>query len=210
MSVASALAASLAVAAPVSAQQTPPPGPQAASDAVATAAAALEPSGESAPAPDATVAMNVLAAALPELEGAERRRARSLLARPTDGAADQFRDGYPPNAPVAAAESPHFCVYWVNNPAYPDAPDLADGNGNGTPDYVEAILGIAEFSYSVEVAPGHLGWAPPKPDTEGCGTDPRGPPGAPQTGGGRIRAGHDAALRSLDPRAPRTEAVPAQ
>ena len=173
MSAAAAVAASLAVAASAAAQQQqPPPGPQAASDAVATAAAALEPTGEPAPAPDATVAMNVLAAALPELEGAERRRARSLLARPTDGAADQFRDGYPPNAPVAAAESPHFCVHWVNGPAYPDAPDLTDGNGNGTPDYVEAILEIAEFSYSVEVAPGHLGWAPPKPDTEGCGADP--------------------------------------
>ena len=81
-----------------------------------------------------------------------------------------------PAAPIATAESPHFCVFWVSDPGFPDAPDLADANGiadgDGVPDYVEALLAIAEHSYAVEVAPGPLGWAPPKPDTEGCGADP--------------------------------------
>jgi hypothetical protein len=167
------VAASLTMAAPAFAQQPPQaPGAQAASEALAVAEATLEPPGTPEPAGEATLAMNALAAALPELEGAERRRARSLLARPTDGAADQFRDGYPPNAPVAFAESAHFCVYWVNDAGFPDAPDLTDSDGDGFPDYVEAILEIAEHSYSVEVAPGALGWAPPKPDTQGCGADP--------------------------------------
>ena len=167
------VAASLAMAAPAFAQQPPQaPGAQAASEALAVAAATLEPQGQAGPAAEATLAMNALAAALPELEGAERKRARSLLARPTDGAADQFRHGYPPAAPVAVAESPHFCVYWVNDPGFPDAPDLTDGDGDGIPDYVEAILEIAEHSYSVEVEPGALGWLPPKPDTQGCGGDP--------------------------------------
>jgi hypothetical protein len=172
---AAAVAASLSAAAPALAQQPPaPPGPQAAADALETAATALEPQGDPAPAPDPTVALNALAAALPALEGAERRRARSLLARPTDGAADQFRDGYPANAPISSAESPHFCVHWVNDARFPDAPDLSDGDADGVPDYVEAIVEIAEFSYSVEVAPGVLGWEPPKPDKEGCGADPSG------------------------------------
>jgi hypothetical protein len=167
------VAAGLAVAAPAFAQQPPQaPGAQAASEALAVAAATLEPQGTAEPAVEATLAMNALAAALPELEGAERKRARSLLARPTDGAADQFRDGYPPSAPVAVAESAHFCVYWVNDPRFEDAPDLTDADTDGVPDYVEAILEIAEHSYSVEVAPGALGWAPPKPDTQGCGADP--------------------------------------
>jgi hypothetical protein len=167
------VAASLALATPALAQQPPQaPGPQAASEALAVATATLEPQGQAGPAAEATLAMNALAAALPALEGAERKRARSLLARPTDGAADQFRHGYPPAAPVAFAESPHFCVYWVNDAGFPDAPDLTDGNGDGIPDYVEAILEIAEHSYSVEVEPGALGWLPPKPDTQGCGGDP--------------------------------------
>ena len=65
---------------------------------------------------------------------------------------------------------------WVNAPGFEDSPNLADANGladgDGTPDYVESLLAIAEYSYSVEVAPGAMGWAPPKPDKVGCGADP--------------------------------------
>lgn len=135
------------------------------------------PPGVGAPeALDATAALNALAASYGQLQGADRRRARGLLARPTDGQADQYGDGYPANAPLASAESPHFCVHWVNDPTKEDAPSLVDANGvadlDGIPDYVEAILEIAEYSYSIEVAPGALGWEPPKPDNAGCGADP--------------------------------------
>lgn len=140
------------------------------------AEAALEPGPAAEPEREATLALAELAAAVPALQGAERRRARGLLERPTDGKTDLYGDGYPAGAPVASAESPHFCVFWVNAPGYPDSPNLADVDGNadgdGIPDYVEAMLSIAEFSYSVEVAPGPLGWRPPKPDKEGCGADP--------------------------------------
>jgi hypothetical protein len=122
------------------------------------------------------VALNDLAAAVPQLEGAQRRRAEALLARPTDGAGDQYGDGYPNTAPVVAAQSAHFCAFFVNDPSFADAPDLTDGDGaadgDGVPDYVEQILEIAEFSRAVEVAPGPLGWQPPKPDADGCGADP--------------------------------------
>ncbi len=169
----------LATAVPAFAQQPPVVAtPAAAAEALAAAEQALEPAtaGEPAVATDASVALNGLAAAYPELGDRDRRRARGLLARPTDGAADQFGDGYPATAAIASAESPHFCVFWVSDPEFPDAPDLADANGtfdgDGVPDYVESVLTIAEHSYAIEVTPGPLGWAPPKPDLEGCGADP--------------------------------------
>jgi hypothetical protein len=169
-----AAAACLLAATPASAQQpAAPPGAESASEALANAAATLDPGAGDPPQVDASVAMNELAAALPQLEGTQRVRARSLLARPTDGAADQFRDGYPPGAPIAFAASDHFCVYWVADPSRSDAPALTDVGGEiGIPDYPEAILAIAERSYAIEVAPGALGWAPPRPDTQGCGEDP--------------------------------------
>jgi hypothetical protein len=118
------------------------------------------------------VARNQLAAALPAREAAQRRRAEALLARPTDGSGGDPFGGYPPGAPIASAESPNFCAFWVNDPAFADAPNLTDSSADGVPDYVEQILSIAEHSRSVEVAPGPLGWAPPKPDAAGCGADP--------------------------------------
>ena len=172
---ATALAGSLLASAPAVAQQPPSaPTPSEAAEALDNAEDALEP-GPGAPPPAPTVALNQLAASLPVLEGAERRRANGLLARPTD-ANDRYGDSYPAAAPVASTESPHFCVFWVNDPAYEDAPNLADSDGiadgDGVPDYVEAMVAIAEHSYAVEVSPGPLGWRAPKRDRGGCGADP--------------------------------------
>ena len=130
------------------------------------------------PAADATVALHELAAAVP---GARRRRAprarAALLARPTDGADDPLRrrlsgrraGSRAPRARTSASSG-------STTPGFDDAPDLTDANGvadgDGIPDYVEALLAIAEYSYAIEVAPGPLGWKPPKPDKEGCGADP--------------------------------------
>ncbi len=175
-----------ALAAPAMADdESPPAEPQVdvsqseASAILDTAEATVVPESappDAEPAVDATAALHDLAVTYPELAGAERRRAEGLLARPTDGSADPLRDGYPKPAPIASAESPHFCVTWVNAGGYEDAPNLTDANGiadgDGTPDYVESVLSIAEYSYSVEVAPGTMGWAPPKPDKVGCGADP--------------------------------------
>ncbi len=166
-----ALVATFVLASPAAGQQPiVEPSSAEAETALDDAEEALD-GDRSAAAPDASVALNNLAGSYAELDGADRDRARSLLARPTDGAADQYRDGYPPGAPVASAESPHFCVFWVNDQGYDDAPSLTDSNGNGVPDYVESILAIAEASYSVEVTAGAMGWQPPKPDRTGCGSD---------------------------------------
>ena len=157
--------ASLALAAPAVAQdagELPPidPGPADPGQALDTAQATLAP--ETAPAgaeptTDATMALHDVALAYPELDGADRARARSLLSRPTDGNADPIGFGYPPAAPIASAESAHFCVFWVSAPGFPDAPNLTDANGindtDGVPDYVESIQEIAEYSRSIEVIP---------------------------------------------------------
>ena len=178
--IAAALAAPAAADdAPVATDPQVEVSPSDASAILDTAEATVAPESAAAGAAaafDATAALHDLATAYPELAGAERRRAKALLARPTDGSADPLRDGYPKEAPIASAESPHFCVTWVNAPGFEDSPNLADANGladgDGTPDYVESLLAIAEYSYSVEVAPGAMGWAPPKPDKVGCGADP--------------------------------------
>jgi hypothetical protein len=170
------VAVALSVTASASAQQ-PPVEPTAAEAAgaldEAQAALAPEPGATGAvAAADPSVALNQLAAGYSELGRADRRQARGLLARPSDGAADRYGDGYPDGAPVATAESEHFCVFWVNAAGAKDAPDLTDANANGVPDYVESILSIAEYSYTVEVTPSPLGWQPPKPDKQGCGSSP--------------------------------------
>jgi hypothetical protein len=106
-----------------------------------------------------THALHDLAARLPALRGEERRRGEGLLARPTDGAADPFQDGYAvPEAPPHC--SPHFCVHYVSSTA--DAPSLEDAGGNGVPDYVETMANEFETAHAVEN--GQLGWRLPVPD----------------------------------------------
>jgi Family of unknown function (DUF6055) len=105
-----------------------------------------------------TTTLLALSRSLPSLGPAERRRAKALLARPTDKP-DPDAHGY------TVAEAPpfcsaHFCVHYVASTI--DAPNPQDGNGNGVPDYVEGVDAVAEASYSVEN--GSLGWRPPKPD----------------------------------------------
>jgi hypothetical protein len=112
---------------------------------------------------DLSPVLRQLAIRLPHLTGAERRQAQSLLARPTDGAADPQDSGYTsPEAAASPSCSAHFCVHWVDAAGDPDAPDPADGNGDGVPDYVDTTLSTAEQSYSVEN--GQLGWRAPKSD----------------------------------------------
>jgi hypothetical protein len=110
---------------------------------------------------DLTPLLRELASRLPGLHGSERRQAQTLLARPTDGAADPQQSGYTePEAAGSPSCSAHFCVHWVG--ASEDAPDLADSNGNGIPDFVEATTTAAETSHSVEND--QLGWREPKSD----------------------------------------------
>jgi hypothetical protein len=110
---------------------------------------------------DVSPLLRRLATELPHLHGSARRRASGLLARPTNGAADPQQNGWSaPEAQGSPLCSAHYCVHWVESG--PDAPDLADANGNGVPDWVEAVSATAEHVYSEEN--GRLGWRPPKGD----------------------------------------------
>lgn len=123
------------------------------------AKAALE-----APAGEPTPALAALAVLEHRLKGADRRAARTLLARPTDGASDPQNDGYTVGeAEESPACSPDFCVHWVETT--PDAPSPVDNPpnaGDGVPDVVEEALASAEASLSV--LNGSLGWTEPLSD----------------------------------------------
>src|SRR3954468_12252583 len=108
-----------------------------------------------------------LAIALPQLRGAEKERAQSLLARPTEGSADPQQNGWSaPEADASPICTAHFCVHWVESGA--DAPPLADSNHNGVPDWVELTAATAEHVFDVENS--NLGWRAPRSDgSEGGG-----------------------------------------
>ncbi len=127
--------------------------------ALRRAEAAVNPDPGAEPARDATIALRDLALAFPRLEGADRRAARGLLARPTDKN-DPQRDSYK-TAEAAPLCSANFCVHYVAGTG--DAPNLADvAPANGVPDYVEQISAAAETSFAVEN--GTLGWPDAKSD----------------------------------------------
>lgn len=117
--------------------------------------------GDAAPTPDtpdASMALLELSQALPELEGEDRRTARQLLARPTDGANDRFGDGYQRGVRVRRACTT-VCVHWVETSA--DRVPAADGDGNNRPDQVDRTLAALE---RVSGAYRAAGYRPPKAD----------------------------------------------
>ncbi|MGH2974724.1 MAG: MXAN_6640 family putative metalloprotease [Solirubrobacterales bacterium] len=85
---------------------------------------------------------------------------RAPAARPTDHP-DPNRNAYTvPEAPRSPACTRHFCVHWVAEGL--DAPSLADGDGDGIPDYVSRVQAVAEKVYAIENQ--KLGWRDPRCD----------------------------------------------
>jgi hypothetical protein len=106
------------------------------------------------------VSLALLAAAPASTRAADRRTIRAPAARPTDHP-DPNRNAYTaPEAPNSPACTAHFCVHWVDESI--DAPKLADADGNGVPDFVQRVEGVAEHVYAIEN--GKLGWREPKCD----------------------------------------------
>jgi hypothetical protein len=72
--------------------------------------------------PDATLALRDLRLALPDLRGADRQQAVSILARPTDGASDPNGDGYDPTSQVTrlCSTNDKVCVHYVTTTGDPD------------------------------------------------------------------------------------------
>jgi hypothetical protein len=115
--------------------------------------------GSAATTREATIVLRDLRAALPRLGHPERAEAERILARPTDGAADPFGNGYTVGA--VSSCTVHVCVHWVERTA--DAPPLADLNGNGRPDWVDTTQGVLEAVWAHEVTA--LGFRAPKADS---------------------------------------------
>jgi len=86
--------------------------------ALSQAQAALEGDLAGARRPEATLALRDLFVSLPQLRGDDRAQARRILARPTDGAADQYGDGY--TVPAKKECGKNLCLHWV--PSTTDAP----------------------------------------------------------------------------------------
>jgi hypothetical protein len=85
---------------------------------------------------------------------------RAPAARPTDHP-DPNRNAYTvPEAPRSPSCTRHFCVHWVAEGI--DSPSLADGDGDGVPDYVTRVQEVAEHVHSIEND--KLGWREPKSD----------------------------------------------
>jgi hypothetical protein len=111
----------------------------------------------------ATVVLRDLVARLGSLTPTERARAEAILARPDDGAADPFAQGYSvPAVPPTCTE--HFCVHWV--PTSSDAPASADTDANGLPDQIDQTARTLEEVWQREIV--EYGYRPPKAD----GTSP--------------------------------------
>lgn len=118
---------------------------------------------------DATLILRDLVARYPQLSRRDRRMARSILARPTDGAADPFGDGYtvPEAAPVCSTNG---CYHYVTTTD--DAPDLTDANVNGVPDYVDSVGAVLENVWTVEITT--FGFRAPKSDLTSTNPGPDG------------------------------------
>ena len=125
----------------------------------------------------ATALLRDLGAHSDDLSGADRRRAQRILARPTDGASDPQEQGYDPSAQTdvecrtqtktSTGRSMEVCFHWVSEAGDPDAPDLADGDTNGVPEWVETVIGVFDAVWAVEV--NDLGYRMPLKD--GAGSD---------------------------------------
>jgi hypothetical protein len=117
--------------------------------------------------PVAASASPALAGAVPSLASpsqkpfiAPKPRPTEVRGRPTDDP-DPNRNAYTvPQAPRSPACDRNFCIHWVAEGI--DAPNLADSNGDGIPDFVQRVLKIAEHVHAVEN--GKLGWREPKSD----------------------------------------------
>jgi hypothetical protein len=139
--------------------------------ALARAQALFDPASRGkAPPADATSVLQDLSLRSDELTGRERERANALQARPTDGAADQFGDGYRLGKAgvrhtcfrlkARARRSRRICVHWAKRTR--DAPPKTDANGNGRRDQVDHTIATLKAVWKREVA--QLGYRAPRRD----------------------------------------------
>ncbi|MGI8607430.1 MAG: MXAN_6640 family putative metalloprotease [Gaiellaceae bacterium] len=111
---------------------------------------------------EATMALRDLAVRVDSLSKSDRRLAKGLLARPTDGASEA------PAGYVRVSKSnrkrlctPRFCVHWVTSGS--EKPSLVDRNRNGKPDYVDKTVKTMNKVWQTEI--GKYGYKKPLKDS---------------------------------------------
>src|SRR6476646_1645013 len=117
-------------------------------------AAATPASGATDVAPSSVASPGQKPFLMPQSRPTEQRQRPTAVRYPN-------RNAYSvPESPASPACSRHFCVHWVDQGL--DAPEPADADGDGVPDFVERVLRVAERVHSVEN--GRLGWREPRSD----------------------------------------------
>lgn len=117
---------------------------------------------------DATLVLRDLAANLDALDPVDQRVARRILARPTDdfsGDLEGVKYGDAPHRSTCDDPSQtqlEVCVHWVTDPTDPNAPSLADSDGDGVPDWVEQTQAVFHEVWQRVVV--QLGYRPPRSD----------------------------------------------
>src|SRR5437016_2897287 len=109
----------------------------------------------------ATMILRDLAIRERGLSAGALRRARALLARPTDGGNDGL--GAPKYGSVSEETplcDPDVCIHYVTSGKH--AVNTQDGDSNGIPDYVETVLSVMEHVWQTEVV--DYGFRQPKSD----------------------------------------------
>jgi hypothetical protein len=113
---------------------------------------------------DATLTLVALRHAIPALSRVDRRTARAILARPTDGNPKELGAWTATELSAAHGHSvcgPDVCVNWTD--VGPNRPDVtADADHNSIPDQVDATLATMEDVWSTEVDT--FGYTAPKKD----------------------------------------------
>ncbi|HET6562719.1 MAG TPA: MXAN_6640 family putative metalloprotease [Marmoricola sp.] len=123
-----------------------------------------------------TLLLRDLRLGLEELDGEERDRAESYLARPDGDRAfpDEplYDEGVVTRDDCTVAPTPgsHVCVHWVTSTR--DAPRLDDGDGDGVPDQVETTRDVLNSVWRRIVDAG--GYRPPLADTTSDNSGPDG------------------------------------
>lgn len=110
---------------------------------------ALAPDATRAEAARATPALRDLALALPELGGAEERRAERVLARPSDKNDDEYFGPEAAGSPICNAQ---FCVHFSENSKSAPASD----------EFLAEVVTALDTAFAVENT--QLGWRAPKGD----------------------------------------------
>ena len=114
---------------------------------------------------DFTLTLRDLRAGLRFLDDADRRAARRILARPTQGQNDPNGDGYNKDAIKHRACTSNLCVWWVTDPQHPkdlDPPPATDTDANNIPDQVDLTLATMDHVWQRIVTKGH--YRAPLPD----------------------------------------------